>query len=99
MIPPVQKGGQNHPDRRQDDALRGDGFDFGVFGVHPSGEKDDAQGHHADELGDGRAIELDAQTVAAEQHPHAEEQQQHGNAELVAGFPSQNAHKQENRSH
>ena len=34
------------------------GFYIGVFGVHPSGEKDDAQCHHSDELRVRGTVEL-----------------------------------------
>ena len=90
--------GDHHAQRGQYDARTQHGADFLELRVHAARKKDDAQRDHADELGDRRAVELNAQPVAAEHHADAQKQQQDGNAELGARFSRENAHEQQDRS-
>ena len=83
---PGEGGGEDDAEGGEGDALPEDGADFGVFGVHAAGEEDDAEGYHADELGAGGVVELDAEAVAAEEHADAEEEDEDGDAEAGAGF-------------
>ena len=65
-------GGQHDAQRSEDDSLSENRADLFELGVHAPGKQNDAQCDHSDELGDRRAVELDAYAVAAECHPHAE---------------------------
>ena len=85
--------GQYNSQRGKDDALPQYRSDFREFGVHASGEKDDAQCNHANELGAGGVVELDAQAVAAEEHADTEEKQEDGHPETGTGFSDNYAKK------
>ena len=90
-----KQGGEQHSYGGQDDTRSEYGLDFYELGVHTTGKQDDAEGNHANELGGFHVVELDAQTVTAEQHADNEEKQQGGNTETITGLSGQNTDEQQ----
>ena len=62
---------------------------LGILRIHTAGKEDDAQREHTDELGRIGAVELDAESVAAEKHTDEEEQKQRRRTELRTGLGSE----------
>ena len=86
---PRQRSGQEHPDRSKHHPLGHYGTYLGILRIHTAGKEDDAQREHTDELGRIGAVELDAESVAAEKHTDEEEQKQRRRTELRTGLGSE----------
>lgn len=81
---PGEEGGDEHADGGEQNALGEHGAYLGELGIHSSGEEDDAERHHADELCVCGAVELEPEPVAPEEHADEQEEEQRGYAEAIA---------------
>ena len=90
-------GGDQYAQRGQGGARPEDGLDVGHLGVQAAGEQDGAQGHGANNLRHLDVVEVDAQTVAAEEHAHGKEQEQGRHTEAAARLARQYAGEEEGR--
>ena len=91
-----EQGGEQHTYSGQNNTGGQYWFDVVEFGVHTTGKQDDTEGNHTNELGGLHVIELDTQSVTAEQHADNEEKQQGRNTETIAGLSGQNTDEQQN---
>ena len=66
-------------------------LDIREFGIHTSGEEDDGQSYHADNLRVFIVIKLDTQAIYAKQHSYEQEHQKYWNAESIARLAQQYA--------
>ena len=89
-----EEGGEQHARGGEHDAGTQHGLDVGKLGVHSAGEQDDAQGHHADELGFFGVVKLDAEAVASKSHAHHEKEQEGRHSEAVACLADKDADKE-----
>ena len=91
------EGRHHHARRGQHDTRPDDRPDLPEGGVHAACEQNDAQRHHADELGDiDRTV---GDEIQSEQHAHPEEEQQRRRPETIGHLTGQHRHEKQQRPH
>ena len=91
-----QQRGQHNAQCGEGDTLPEHGAYLGKFGIHTAREQDDTERDSTDKLSSAGRVELNTQTVGAEEHSDSQEEQQHRRTEAVADLACQDADKEEN---
>ena len=91
---PGNYGGKQHAQGSQCYTWTQYWLDVFNLGVESSRKQDGTQSHGANHVRQLDVVEVDAESIAAEQHPHAEKQQQGRHAETAACLARQDAGKE-----